>query len=292
MASAANFQSWMLKHFGVASTTQLPAEVTSHLLYAFNRALQEIFRDKQRETLGCQVYGPTPVTLGAVTQGSTAITFSGFQAWMAGCTIVITGDTRQNLLEKRDAAVSLAAPYQGPTGTNVAATVYGDAVNFSSEFTQLYGPAKLDDRYLVEPLNTRREMELTRRAYLYNDPSVSPKTQRRPLFFTLEDNLQYQAPPGTRIVFDSLPDTPYVLTLDAMLRPPRIVDFTDPREYFIPAQADESVLWPWARLHCLDHPQFVQENLSAITASAQSAQQTWEKRSHGFTHTFADVQTF
>jgi hypothetical protein len=283
---ASTFRDFALPYVGISSVGMLPANASARLIQCFNQALQEIFRDEHQETLGAQIHAPTPVVIGQVTQGSTAITFTGFQAWMLGCTIHVSGDSIANALEKKTSSVSLRHPYQGSTQANVTATVYHDALTFDTELKQVYPPVKLNDQYYVEPLPDRATLDMSRTVWR-DEYSATPKTARRPQWYTLEDALAYNTTPATRLLFDSLPDTSYILSLQARLRAPRIIDWTDTRDYFIPGQEDESILYPWALGKFLSWPQFLSDsNIRAqVAADAATASSLWQSRSKGFVHT-------
>lgn len=292
MATASDFRDYALPFLGLQSVDHLSAPASSALMNAFNKALQEIFRRQLQETVGLQVYGPQTVLLEQVTQGLKNLTFQGFLPWMAGCTIVIPGDGTtasqglQNALEKSGTNPSLRNPYQGPTQTNVTATVYHDAVNLGPEVAELFPPVKLNNQYYVEPLASLRELEASRTVWRDEYNSV-PKIIRRPQWFSIEDKLIYQTTPGLRILFDSLPDTSYVLNFEARIAAPRITSWDDERSYFIPTQEDESILFPWALNKFLIYPQFISDSnvRASIAADFQSAQLAWNNRTRGFTHT-------
>lgn len=286
MPSAANFRAYAMPYIGQQNVAAIPANASTRMLQCLNQTLQEIFRNEHQETLSAQVRGPTSITLGQVTQGSTAVTFAGYQPWMQGCTLRISGDALSNAFDKRNATLTLRSPYQGPTQTDVPATIYQDSIVFDSEIKQIYPPVKLNDQYYVEPLPDRSSLEMSRTVWR-SEYSAVPKTGRRPQWYILEDALAYNTTPGTRMEFDSLPDANYTLTLEARLRAPRVADWNDSRDYFIPGQEDESILYPWALGKFLSWPQFIGDSAvrAQVAADAGAASQQWAARSKGFTPT-------
>lgn len=291
MGAASNFRSYAMPYIGLGNTNLISTAASTRMMQDLNKALQEIFGNEQREKVSLQVRAPTSVTLGQVTQGSTAITFAGVQSWMIGCTIAIAGDAIQNQLEKRTgSSVSLNAPYQGPTQSNVAAIVYQDALNLDTEAKAVYPPALLNNQYFVEPLPSRTQLEAARTVWR-DEYNAVPKIIRRPQWMILEDNLQYLETPTTRIVFDSLPDTSYVFSFEAELAAPRVTSWEDTRTYFMPGQEDESILFPWALGHFMSWPNFLADSQIRQTVAQQAGQARarWEGRTKGFAHTAVNV---
>lgn len=294
MPSASTFRDTAMAYIGVANSALIPTNASTAMLQALNRALQQIFANEQKDKISLQVRGPTAITLGAVTNGSQAITFSGFQSWMAGCTVLISGDALANQFELTGATVSLNAPYQGTTATNVTATVWQDVLNLSTEAKAVYPPAMLNNQYYVEPLDSRAAQQGQRTIYL-DEFTTTPKTARRPETFILEDNLPYLQTPTTRITFDSLPDTAYMFSFDAELAAPRVTSLSaDTRTYFMPGNEDESILFPWALGEFMSWPQFLDDpNIrQSVSTQAAAARARWTSRTKGFTHTAVDVQNW
>lgn len=294
MGAASNFRNYAMPYIGLGNANLISTAASTRMMQDLNKALQEIFANEQREKVSLQVRAPTSVTLGQVTNGSTTITFAGIQDWMIGCTIAIGGDPIQNILERRTGStVSLNAPYQGSTQSNVGAVVYQDALNLDTEAKAVYPPALLNNQYFVEPLNSRTQLESARTIWR-DEYNAVPKIIRRPQWMVLEDNLQYQQTPTTRIVFDSLPDTSYVFGFEAELAAPRVTSWDDVRTYFMPGNEDESILFPWALGHFMSWPNFLADSQIRQTVAQQAAQarMRWEGRTKGFTHTAVDVQSW
>lgn len=290
MPSASTFRDLAMAYIGVANSALIPSNASTRMMQDFNKALQQIFGNERKEKVSLQVLGPTAITIGQVTNGSKAITFAGFQSWMTGCTVQISGDAFANQFELSSASVTLNAPYQGPTQTNVGATVYQDSLNLTSEVKAVYPPALLNNQYFVEPLDSRNA-QISQRTIWQNEFATTPKTARRPETFILEDSLPYLQTPGTRITFDSLPDTTYVFGFEAEIKAPRVTSWADARDYFIPGEEDESILYPWALGEFMAWPQFLGDNAirQIVANQAGEARTRWTGRTKGFTHTAVDV---
>lgn len=292
MGAASIFRDYALPYIGLSNPNLLPKNASTRMMQALNAALQELLGEQQ-DKQAFQVRAAQQVTIGQVTASSKLITFAGFEDWMLGCTVLIGGDGLQNQFVLDGSAVSLLAPYQGSTQSNVTATVYQDVINTTSEIKQVFPPALLNHQYHVEPLPSRRALEDSRTIWR-DDANTVPKIVRRPCWYTLEDNLAYFRTPTTRIVFDSLPDTSYVLTFEAIMRAPRVCDWSDTRDFFIPGQDDESILFPIALQRFMAWPQFLSDQTirAQVAQDAQAARLKWGKRSHGFTHTAVDVTSY
>jgi hypothetical protein len=293
MPSASTFRDLAMAYIGVGNSALIPSNASTAMMQALNRALQQVFGNERKEKVSLQVRGPTAITIDAVTNGSKTITFAGFQPWMTGCTVQISGDALANQFELSSASVTLNAPFQGATQSNVGATVYQDSLNLTSEVKAVYPPALLNNQYFVEPLDSRNA-QIGQRTIWQNEWTTTPKTSRRPETFILEDNLPYLQTPTTRITFDSLPDTTYVFGFEAELKAPRVTSWSDTRNYFIPGEEDESILYPWALGEFMAWPQFLDDNaLRQIVANqAGEARTRWTGRTKGFTHTGVDVQSW
>lgn len=294
MGAASDFRSYAMPYIGIGNVNLIGTQASARMMQDLNKALTELFANEQREKLSLQVRGPTSVTIDQVTNGSTAITFTGMQSWMVGCTIVITGDALQNQLEKRvSASVALNAPYQGATQSNVSAVVYQDVLNLTTEAKAIYPPALLNNQYFVEPLNSRAALE-NQRTVWRDEYNAVPKISRRPQWSILEDNLQFEQTPTSRIVFDSLPDTSYVWSAEAELAAPRVTSWSDARDFFMPGREDELILFPVALAHFASWPNFVADSQTRqmVLSQANDARARWSGRTKGFTHTAVDVESW
>jgi hypothetical protein len=293
MPAASIFRDYAMAYIGLSNSALIPANASARMMQDFNAALQEIFANVHRNKVSLQVRAPTAVTIGQVTNGSTAITFSGFADWMLGCTVVISGDGLQNQFELDGATCSLNAPYQGTTASNVSAVVYQDALNTTTEVKAVYPPSLLNNQYFVDMLDSRSAM-VGQSALLRDNYSLPVKPVRRPQSSILEDSLPYMVTPTTRISFDSLPDTSYIYSFEAELAAPRITTWADTRTYFMPGNEDESILFPWALFKFMSWPQFLQDpsTRNAVAQAAQSASARWKSASKGFTNTSIDATSW
>jgi len=115
------------------------------VLGAINGALQELFGEGKpwirKADLGAWLNAPTTITI-AVTNGATAATITGWQAWFAGCTIAIDGGTIDNRITNASSTVELKFPHDGPTGT-VSATVYQDSLTIPDTVARVLEPVRV-----------------------------------------------------------------------------------------------------------------------------------------------------
>lgn len=230
---------------------------------AMNAALQELFGKGRpwvrKDARGARVYGPANIPI-SVTEGSTSATIEAadWQAWMAGCTIVIVGADVDNEIRNDARNVVLKYPYTGATGTTTA-TVYCDSITLATDVMEIYEPVRLDGRKL-SPLM-----------------SEAAPTQT-PIFpdygHTDHDGLPYQAPartselagyatgyfvntwtasgtalPVVRMKLHPAPDTPGFLDYQALIAPPTVSDLTATAVLPIATHHVESIFLPIAIKH-------------------------------------------
>lgn len=291
MSAATALRDHLLPYAGVQQASLLDTQTSARILSDLNRSLQEIFTAQIRDQQGFLIRAPLSVTLEAVTAESTALTFSSYASWMLGCSILITGDARQNRLEK-DASgnVVLGRPYLGSTGSSVSATVYNDALTLDIEVEKIFPPIELREGtniWQVMPLSGPGDLkpELIGGRATWG---VSDKQLARPQYCTLESSVQSGASPTTtqRLVLDSLPQSRSTLDFQADLRAPRVTDLsTDSRAYFIPNGYDESILWPWVLYKFSSYPDFIGDAGEA-QRGYQEARMNWDRLSEnkGYTH--------
>lgn len=267
MATAAALRTYLMRYVGVQVAAHLTANPgkDAAVMTAANQALDELFAGRQQQTVSELVEAPQGVTLGAVTAGSKAITFSGFDPAMLGCAIVIPGDPQVNRLVKNDSAtLALEKPFLGTTGTNVPAVVYHDVVNLTVRVQSVLGPIVCGGRELVL-LNTPADLLRVRQG---SGPgtSINPTEMTAPTYCILRDALTFGQQPLTRVQFDTRPMQQAVLDFTAVLHPPQISAWTDPQPAYLPGNLDETVLKPWALYKLSKDPDFTGDATQAQTA--------------------------
>lgn len=274
----------LLRYYGVTSldsTTpaRQPFEIQptdlDDVLSVMNYALQVMRRrepgEEKQQNLGAYLHAPTTVSF-TVTNGNAAISsFSGYQPWMAGCTVRVNGDSQDNELTS---ATLMARPFVGTSGTT-SAIVYGDAVQLDETISDVCVPVSLPNQApLIACTDRMTFMRLSGYPMICN-PSGSAygypffwfvqKVVSRPLAWFLEG--AYQA--GTnyvprRIRVAPMPDQNYSLAFRANINPTRLQltdlqneDFSDPG-ILIPVPDDqfESLFEPIALKQLSGKPPF------------------------------------
>lgn len=146
----------LLFHFSPEERS-IPDSVTypgrnAAVLEAMNGALQECFGESSPwvrwEERGAILKSPKEVTI-AVTNGSKTATITGWESWMAGCSIVIAGHDLDNQIRNNSASAKLKYPYDGTTGT-VSAMVYQDCIALDTDVLAVYGPLR-GNRFTIHP---------------------------------------------------------------------------------------------------------------------------------------------
>lgn len=271
MAAATNLRNHLKAYIGQPADVTLGTEDDAAVMDAANAALMELLGDgtRRRENRTELVRAPASVTLDVVTADSKALTFAGFQSYMTGCAIYI-GSTWNRLVTLTSGTVSLESPYEGSSDTNVAATVYFDAVTLDASLEPIGQPIlwnELDPVHLV-PNNAT----LTAVRRMRQQMPTPPLGQ--PAYVLQEDALAINATPATRLLFDSLPLIKGVLSFNATLRPPQIASWSDTTPYFLPGARDVLVLYPVALFHLSSYPQFIGDRGEAVQ-NYQSALNKW-----------------
>ena len=226
---------------------------------AINGALQELFalggpwmrKDQRGELVGAR----TQVTI-SVTNGSTAATITGgWESWMAGCAVVITGSRHDNQIRNDSASVTLMLPHDGPTGITTA-TVYHDCVTAAADVTGVFSPVRLDRRHLT-PLPGGKHHPVRRhdRDYSFHlesigfvDDSRVSEAAGKPAGYAVETwTPDDTTEPVTRLRLQPAPMGTHMLDYEVTLRPPVVTSIdgnTD--ELPIPHDHVQSVFLPIA----------------------------------------------
>lgn len=114
-------------------------------------AMQEIH--DQQPAVNMEVHaggvlpGPTNLTLTTITNSQVISAVTTWAAWMAGCTVRITGDDQDNQFVS---ATRLARPFMGAGASGIAAQVFGDCLTLESNHSRALGPIFLPNQL---PLN-------------------------------------------------------------------------------------------------------------------------------------------
>jgi hypothetical protein len=268
MPSAADLQKYLLPSIGQPVDATLTDTDTFLLLQAANKGLSELLSQRLTEDRSERVRAPLNVTVGAVTEDSKAITFADFADWMLGCSIRL--GSMWNRLVKPGSAVSLELPYDGPSATSVAATVYQDCINLDYTLEGMLPPITLSQQYPLTLLPHKANLDAVkaRGGDLWT-------RQGLPEFGLIEDSLSYQSTPSTRVLLDALPLQKYTLSFTALLKAPQISSFSDPTPFFLPGGNDALILFPVVRDHLrVDHPSFILD-AGEVKTAAENARRAW-----------------
>lgn len=116
---------------------------------AMNAALEECYGQgspwMRQDDRGDILRAPATVTI-TVTEGSRSGTITaGWQDWMAGCSIVITGHDVDNQIRDENAECTLKFPYGGTSGSKQA-LVYHDCITVDSDVLLVMEPVRVDGR--------------------------------------------------------------------------------------------------------------------------------------------------
>lgn len=266
MSAAAAVLTHLLPYAGATTAARLAPNTNTRLLSDLNDVLQQLFSGHQQENKTALVRGPATVSIDNVTAQSSAITFTGFQPSMLGCTLLIEGDFRENRLVKSSGTLALENPYLGPTGTAVTATLHHDCVTMDIELAKIYEPMTLDRKW---PLTLESRAVIDQLRF-----GMDRRRIQRPLMAAIEHALDASGTPSRRIVFDSLPDQDYMLHFRADVRAPVVAGWDDARAFLLPNGLDHSVLKPLVVMAFSTHPDFTGD-AGKVAQAAQIAAELW-----------------
>ncbi|MCW1885506.1 hypothetical protein OKA04_12270 [Luteolibacter flavescens] len=226
---------------------------------AMNAALQELFGAGspwvRYDEKGALLRAPARVTI-TVTHGSSAATITtGWEAWMAGCAIVIDGSAFDNQIRNDAAAVMLKVPHDGPTGSTLA-TVFQDCVTLDADVMEVCEPVKANRRELGNlvaseyPTLPPRDDDFGLHRHHQADPPPPRVAQRigQPIGYTVDTWMKdATSGPRQRLKIQPAPAVDGVLEYRAMLAPPVVVDSLASNAALpIPLQFVQTLFYPIA----------------------------------------------
>jgi hypothetical protein len=219
---------------------------------AMNGALQELFGKgrawARNDARGVLIYAPTTVTI-AVTQGSSAGTVTGWQAWMAGCTIVIDGESNDNQIRNNASSVTLKYPVREASGTK-SAVVYHDSITMADDVLEVIDPIQFDQARLQPIQNSLRrgdanDFGFNRTAPMIYSERRATATAGRPAGFSVETWVpDAVSAPVVRLQIYPAPSAGGLLDYHATLVPPVVTDISSAGALPIPFHFMESIFLP------------------------------------------------
>lgn len=229
-------------------------------------ALQEVFTEGPSaisETRFASVLpAPLAVTFTATQFSATISAFSGYQSWMAGCTVQINGDDSDNEIVS---ATALLRPYIGGSGA-VSGQVLGDAVLLPATLQNVMDPVRCSGiTRELSSASSREEFEYWSHPHhcTHRWPGgVGYSTMYRkrvadPLTWLCE--AQYTGTAGTLPIFlrvNPAPQRAQTITCRAKRRPQTILQADITADTAIILDNAESILLPFALQRWTAHPLF------------------------------------
>lgn len=264
-------------------------------------ALQEVYTAAPSWQVERQVSGalraPANITI-SVTEYSTACTITGFQSWMAGCTVGIDGDAVYNQLLS---ATELVRPYMSSTGSRTA-TVWCDSLAVPAAYCQVLSPIQFPNRNPLPVVNDRQSFMYYNDAPVWSNAngygyghagvvyydSLSNKTVSEPCVAMCEFETLPGTAPALYLRVNPMPGQAYVVTYTAKLAPPVVTQDdiwdadspnTDPAVQTFLANA-EAVLLPYCLQRFTANPYFSAQGdqLREIARQFQTALKMMERR--------------
>lgn len=253
------------------------------VLEAMNGAMQECFGNSSPwvrwDERGAILKVPAAVTI-AVVSGSRDAVITGWESWMAGCSIVIAGHDCDNQIRNDAAACRLKYPYDGTSGT-VAATVYHDSLTIDEDVMAIFGPLSVQGRQIhprpsadfgnvqSDDYGAHSDFGITRSNYR---PRIGPSSGQ-PLVYTVETwSASELAAPTLRLRISPASAISGVADYRVMLRPPVIDDLLSESVPPIPFGFVQTIFMAIARKKLMACPFWRdQSNADEITRSHTEA---------------------
>jgi len=126
------------------------------LLNAHDEALRDMFINTgiwvRHDTRTVVLNAPTTVSITVATGSKEAtIAPADWNAWMAGCTLVVAGSAVDNQILNASLNVALKYPHDGVGGVTYA-VVYADAITSAADVAEVLEPVRLDRLMQLSPL--------------------------------------------------------------------------------------------------------------------------------------------
>lgn len=273
----------LLGILGLESISHGPSGLEARIIADINRGLTHLYTQHPRaflteERRAEQIRAPVSATV-AVTNGAKTITFSSpaYASWMGGCTLVIAGDSAQNMIvTDAGGSPSLLRPFQGLDNAAASATIYHDVIHPGADVEQVMAPVMLDDVGELMPLDHERarmwfDVDGTSHGACRLFPLPhSTRPIGEPRGYIVERHRVYSTGALTcRLRFTSLPDAASVITFKARLQAPSITALSD-TSALVPAGMLDAVLKPVCRKMFSSWPHFA-ANGDAIDADYNNA---------------------
>ena len=121
------------------------------------------------------VYPATSVVITTASVGAKTCAFtSGWATWMIGCSIFVTGEKWNRIVNYAAGVITLERPFAN-AGSAVAATVYCDCIVTDSDIIEVFRPVTLADYYDLSPAYSLAEIQAANYR-LWNDNDTGPVT--------------------------------------------------------------------------------------------------------------------
>lgn len=247
---------------------------------AINGALQEAYTTSsvwlRNSAFGVLLKSPESVEV-SVTENSTTVEITGFESWMAGCAIVISGHDVDNRVESSD-GTELLIPYGGDTGTQ-SATIYHTSITVDSSVMTVLKPVKVNNEEIF-PIANPEDFGVN----VYGDFGNNPRQNLTPRGVRVADTIgkvqgyrvdhhfvSQTAEPEQRMRIVPAPDKACALTYNAKIGVPVVENLFSVDEFPIPHRHVESIIMPMALFRLKNSPWFRSKNTAGINEGYSQA---------------------
>lgn len=264
MPIVADIRDELLQMAGLETVTDGPPNLEYRIISDINRAIDKIgdmnpsvyfqTRPDQAEA----IRAPVQLTV-QVTNLSKEITIaSGYVAsWMAGCAILISGDSTTNRLANEETGdnPTLEQPYMGETGT-VTATVWHDWIKLPANVNTFMDPVTINKNWMLTRAQDLNQLDRrwigrgwVNGDYYSGDYGLVNGWQKavdRPQqWYEVARYVQAELISG--IMLDALPPSQYKLCYTAKVGINRVISLADNRQFITPESKDQEILLPICR---------------------------------------------
>jgi len=286
----------LASYLGVEDPTHIPDNALARITSDLNACLQDIWAKGpawlREGSIGAILNGPTPTTLGALTQGSNAWTGADtLPAWAFRNTVRIAGEPHDNQILSK-ARKEFVVPIMGANRAGVG-TVYGDSFKLPA-YAQSVLRVIIPDKYQLNPVpEASALMRHGRYGYRldygseFEYKTITTKLDvREPTHFRIEAHRPI-SPTGYQTTFEyhirvvPLPPGPTPIQIDLEFGPPRYETISSlpgaEDEIPLPNNYAESILLPMVRARFSTWPHFNQPDLiQVLMGDAQAAMRQLE----------------
>lgn len=262
MPIVADITNDLLSMVSLEAVSDGPIGLSYRIISDINRGLDKIgdmnpsVFYQTRPDQGEVIRAPVTLTVQVTTLTKQIVIPSGYDPdWMAGCAILITGDSTLNRLSNEEAGdePTLDQPYMGATGTTTA-TVWHDWIRMPPNVNNILDPITIDRQWMLNRASDLTALDQRWRGFpIRRDygpdygmfASYQKQADRPWQYFETARMVQNELIAG--VTLDALPPSQMKLCYTSKIGIPRVTSLTDNRQSITPEGKDQEILLPICR---------------------------------------------